>query len=141
MKLTSAFRTQKSQDWKTPEALFLELDKEFNFDCDPCPLFGKEMFSEIEWGQSNWVNPPYNQLVFWLNRGYEEFLAGKTCVFLVPSRTGSAWFHEYANKATELRFIRGRLQFNNCGINAPFDSLIMIFRGNNARMVDRSSEE
>lgn len=132
MKLTSAFRTQRSQDWKTPEALYVTLDLEFHFDTDPCPLFGKEMFSDIEWGQSNWINPPYNQVNFWLDRGYQEFQKGKTCVFLLPSRTGSKWFHEYANKATELRFIRGRLQFNNCGKDAPFDSLIMIFRPDKA---------
>lgn len=125
MKLTSAFRTQKSQHWSTPEEMYESLNKEFCFDADPCPLYG----GSTNWGKRNFINPPYKYAHDWLRLAESKIDQGEAdlCVFLLPSRTGTAWFHEYANKTTEIRFIRGRLQFNNCGINAPFDSLIMVF--------------
>ena len=32
------FSSKKSDNWATPKKLYDELNKEFNFDFDPCPL-------------------------------------------------------------------------------------------------------
>jgi len=43
----------QSVDWATPEWLYKELDKEFHFDFDPCPLYGAQSESDglsVEWG-------------------------------------------------------------------------------------------
>lgn len=51
-------------DWKTPDYIYDELNKEFNFDFDPCPLqhdTSKWDGLEIEWGSRNYINPPYSQ--------------------------------------------------------------------------------
>ena len=37
-------------DWATPDYLYDELDKEFNFDFDPCPLHADFDGLECEWG-------------------------------------------------------------------------------------------
>lgn len=52
---------------------------------------------------------------------------GATVVCLVPSRTDTKWFHDYALKG-EIRFIRGRLRFGDAKDNAPFPSMIVVFR-------------
>lgn len=44
-----------SDNWATPKSLYDELDSEFNFDFDPCPLNTGEITPDkngllIEWG-------------------------------------------------------------------------------------------
>jgi hypothetical protein len=52
-------------------------------------------------------------------------------VCLIPARTDTAWWHDYAAKG-EVRFIRGRIKFvdqtGNGSNPAPFPSAIVIFR-------------
>lgn len=81
------------------------------------------------WGQSNFVNPPYGrELPKWIKKGYEEWQKGKTVVFLIPSRTDTRWWHDYCMKATEIRYIKGRLKFDDQPNPAPFPSAIVIFK-------------
>ena len=115
-------------DWKTPKAVYQILDTEFKFDHDPCPTNYKVDGLTSEWGKSNFVNPPYGrELAKWIEKGYKEALKGKTVVFLIPSRTDTRWWHDYCMKANEIRFIKGRLRFDEHKHNAPFPSAIIIF--------------
>ena len=116
-------------NWKTPDVVYTDLDDEFHFDFDPCPPDPKSDGLKCEWGSCNFLNPPYSQIKMWLQKALMEYRKGKTVVALLPSRTGTDWFHECVlPHATEIRFIRGRLQFDNCGVNAPFDSMIVIYQ-------------
>jgi hypothetical protein len=119
-------------DWKTPRALYQALDAEFRFDCDPCPVKPKINGLEGEWGNINFVNPPYGkEITKWIQKGYKENLKGKTVVFLIPSRTDSRWWHDFIMKADEIRFIRGRLKFDDQKNSAPFPSAIVVFKHKN----------
>jgi DNA N-6-adenine-methyltransferase Dam len=116
-------------DWKTPKALYQALDAEFNFDYDPCPARVKVNGLESDWGNVNFVNPPYGkQITNWIQKGYQENLKGKIVVFLIPSRTDTAWWHDYIMRADEIRFIRGRLKFDDQKNSAPFPSAIAVFK-------------
>lgn len=115
-------------DWKTPKAVYQILDAEFNFDFDPCPTNPKGDGLSIEWGKCNYVNPPYGrEIPKWIAKGYEEYQKGKTVVFLIPSRTDTQWWHKFVMKADEIRFIKGRLKFDDQENSAPFPSAIVIF--------------
>jgi len=115
-------------DWKTPKAVYQTLDALYGFDFDPCPPQHEFDGLSIEWGNSNFVNPPYGREIGkWIKKGYEESLKGKTVVFLIPSRTDTQWWHEYIMKAKEIKFIKGRLCFDDLGSSAPFPSCIVIF--------------
>lgn len=47
---------------------------------------------------------------------------------LLPSRTDTSWWHDYCMKASEIRYIRGRLCFDDQKRKrAPFPSAIVIF--------------
>jgi len=82
-------------------------------------------------GGANYVNPPYGrELPKWVAKGYEEYQKGKTVVFLIPSRTDTRWWHDYVMKADEIRFIKGRLKFDEHKNSAPFPSAIVIFKAN-----------
>lgn len=120
-----------TDNWKTPDILYKELDKEFHFNFDPCPLDNPDNIDglKIEWGTRTFVNPPYSQLKAWCKKAYEESLKGKTIVMLIPSRTDTCAWHSYIMKATEIRFIKGRLKFGNAKNSAPFPSAIIVFRG------------
>lgn len=61
--------------------------------------------------------------------GDKEFLKGKVVVFLIPSRTDTRWWHDYIMKATEIRFLKGRLKFGGSKNSAPFPSAVVIFSG------------
>jgi site-specific DNA-methyltransferase (adenine-specific) len=121
----------QSVDWATPEWLYAELDKEFGFDFDPCPLYGASSGVDgltIPWGQSTFVNPPYGRAIgHWTAKAKKEAGGGKTVVMLIPSRTDTKWWHEDIMTADEIRFIKGRLKFGGAKTSAPFPSAVIVW--------------
>lgn len=125
--------------WETPVKLFQELDDEFGFELDVCATKENakcERFYTSEddglvqpWGGVVWMNPPYGREIGkWVRKAYETAREKKgTVVCLLPSRTETEWFQEYCTKG-EVRFLKGRLHFNNAKNPAPFASIIVIFR-------------
>jgi DNA N-6-adenine-methyltransferase (Dam) len=123
------------EDWATPLDVFHALDTEFGFTLDPCPLMAPEiaglpLFNTDglykSWtGHRVFCNPPYGRGVGdWLAKAPEADVA----VFLLPARTDTRWWHTYALKANEIRFIRGRLRFGGSKTGAPFPSVLLIYR-------------
>ena len=54
------FASKKTDNWQTPKWLYDELDAEFHFNFDPCPLNSTFDGLKCDWGESNFVNPPYS---------------------------------------------------------------------------------
>ncbi len=129
-----------TDDWETPEWLYNELDKEFNFDFDPCPLHANFNGLSISWGKSNFVNPPYNRTLkpMFINKAYAEFKLGKSCVMLIPASTGTKAFHDIIVPNAYVRFIKGRVAFKGYNTKGEHttknkgkhDSMIVIFNKN-----------
>lgn len=114
---------------KTPKAFYDELNKEFKFTFDPCPINPTFNGLDIPWKKRNFVNPPYGQEIKkWIKKAYDESLKNKLCVLLIPARTDTVYWHEYVMKAKEIRFIKGRLVFENYNNSAPFPSCVVVFR-------------
>lgn len=128
MSINRALFSKASDEWRTPSDLYKALDAEFKFQFDPCPMDENRNGLLVEWKSPAYVNPPYSDVLAWIEKAYLEFKAGKTIVMLLPARTCTKWFHEYALKATELRFIRGRLKFGDAKHPAPFPSVLVIFK-------------
>ena len=129
MRIQACLKSER-MDWETPDEVYQELDNEFAFDYDPCPHNPTFDGLQSDWGNSNFVNPPYGrELPKWMEKGYREYLKGKTVVFLVPSRTDTKWWHDYCMKADDIRFIKGRLKFKGAINSAPFPSAIIVFKG------------
>ena len=128
-----------NDDWQTPNWLYQELDAEFKFDFDPCPYKSDFDGLLIDWGQSNFVNPPYSRTVKpkFIKKAYEQSLKGKLCVLLIPSATGTKQFHELILPNAEIRFLKGRVNFRGYNSKGQYtdknkgkhDSMIVIFRG------------
>lgn len=106
-------------NYATPPELYEALNKRFNFDFDPCPYNEGEILVdglEIEWGNSNFVNPPYSQKLkeAFVKKGIEEMKKGKVCVFLIPVSTSTKLFHQHIKpNATKIEFVEGRIKFGN----------------------------
>ena len=137
--INSGLMSSNSDCWETPQELFDELNQKHNFDVDVCALpknakcanyFTPEIDGlKQEWIGTCWMNPPYGREIGkWMKKAYESSLAGATVVCLVPARTDTAWWHDYAMKG-EIEFIRGRLKFGDSKNSAPFPSAIVVFGG------------
>lgn len=75
-------------------------------------------------------NPPYSEIEKWVEKAYYEGCKDNTVVvLLIPARTDTRYFHRFILHRSEIRFIRGRLKFSNAKYNAPFPSMVVIFRG------------
>lgn len=133
--------SSKTPEWATPQALFNELDFEFDFTLDPCcteenakctDFFTKEMdgLSKSWDGKRVFVNPPYGrEMPKWVKKSSEA--RGGLVVMLIPARTDTKYFHDYIYNKAEIRFIRGRIKFEGAQAGsgaAPFPSMIVIFR-------------
>jgi site-specific DNA-methyltransferase (adenine-specific) len=106
----------KSDKWMTPDEVYLPLHQEFNFDHDPCPIDWKPGDQDgltTEWGQSNFVNPPYSKVAKWIEKAHKEWKKGKTVVMLINAITDTKAFHDYIYNQAEIRFIKGRIKFIN----------------------------
>jgi len=125
--------------WQTPQWLYDELDKEFNFDFDPCPIYADFNGLEVEWGNSNFINPPYNRIdkPKFIKKAFDTWQQGKTCVLLIPAATGTKQFHELILPHAEIRFLKGRVAFveglkprdSQATKKGKHDSMIVIFKG------------
>ena len=75
-------------------------------------------------------NPPYGREIGrWVEKCYREAQRGALVVALIPARTDTRYFHEFIwKKAKEIRFLRGRLHFNESKQAAPFPSMIVIWK-------------
>ena len=108
-----------NDNWATPDALYMELDAEFHFDFDPCPLCTDNITPEndglkIEWGWRNFINPPYSRALktAFVERAVSQARDGKLCVLLLPVSTSTKLFHDVIKpNASEIRFLRGRVKF------------------------------
>lgn len=131
-----------TDNWSTPQYLFDALNKEFHFTLDPCAdssnhkcdkYYTKEQDGLAQdWaGEIVFCNPPYGREIGkWVKKSYDEVYNG-TCecvVMLIPARTDTRWFHEYIYKIAEIHFFRGRIKFGGQTQNAPFPSMVVIFR-------------
>lgn len=126
-------------DWPTPAWLFHRLNAYFHFTLDPCSSHEnakcRKHFTREDdglkrsWkGETVFMNPPYGrEIADWMAKAYQESAAGVTVVCLVPARTDTAWWHDYARRG-EIHEIRGRLKFGDGPNSAPFPSAVVIFR-------------
>lgn len=83
--------------WLTPPELMEQIKHTFGITFDPCPYPKPDDFDglECEWGESNYVNPPFGGYMdqrrkkkigptAWARKAILEFRKGKKVVFVYP---------------------------------------------------------
>lgn len=99
--------------WLTPPDLMEKLREEFEFDYDPCPYPKPEDLDGLraEWGQSNYVNPPFGSYkdpvdgkrkgpTAWIRKAIEEYRKGKRVVVVYPI---DKWVHMMIEAGAQIR--------------------------------------
>ena len=139
--MNAGMMSSNSAEWATPIAFYEELNKEFGFTLDPCSTTENHKCNKYytkeddglskDWrGEIVFCNPPYGrELPKWVEKCHFESQKGTTCVMLIPARTDTSYFHNYIYGKHEIRFIRGRLHFNESKQGAPFPSMVVVMRG------------
>lgn len=140
---TATLFSSKSNEWATPQNFFDELNKEFSFTLDPCATAENakcaKYYTEHENGLiQSWknervfCNPPYGRELYkWVEKCHNESQNGaELVVMLIPARTDTRYFHDFIYHKHEIRFIKGRLKFNEHSNSAPFPSMVVIMRKN-----------
>lgn len=145
--MTAYMPQAKTDDWATPQALYDDLDDEFQFVVDAAassknykapnwfgldhPLATHQDGLSADWskyGGAVYVNPPYGRgLTWWVNKAFVESQK-QIVVMLLPVRTDTHWFHEWIYPNAEIRFIKGRVKYGAGTSPAPFPSMIVICR-------------
>lgn len=141
MAISTALYSSRSEEWPTPQDFFAALDAEFHFTLDPCASANnaqcERYFTKKQdglrqhWGRHRvFCNPPYGRTMRqWARKCFEASGEGALVVLLAHARTDTRWFHDWVyGKATEIRFIKGRLRFGDGTQSAPFPSLVAIYR-------------
>ena len=129
--------SSESTIWETPQEFFNKYHAIYNFKTDVCAIPENtkcDVFYSPEkdglkqiWEGACWMNPPYGREIgAWMKKAYESSLQGAMVVCLVPARTDTKWWHDYAIKG-EIEFIRGRLKFGKSKNSAPFPSALVVF--------------
>lgn len=131
------------QDWETPQSLFAEINREFHFTLDAAASAHNAKVARYftanddalaqDWGNHTvWLNPPYGaksgSLQDWVKKAYAESVKGSTVVMLIPARTNTNWFHDFAIARGEVRFVRGRPKFGDATHGLPQPLCYVIFR-------------
>ena len=95
--------------WLTPPLLLQRLaDKYGPFDYDPCPHPRPYGYDGLiaEWGQNNYVNPPFNYgkdgIVAWVRKAILENQKGKNVLIVWPMPT---WFDLLVKAGCEIESI------------------------------------
>jgi phage N-6-adenine-methyltransferase len=132
------YASSKTDLWSTPQEFYDDLHAEFRFKTDVCATAENakcENYYTAEtdglaqsWTGVCWMNPPYGRTIkAWMRKAWESSQDGATVVCLVPARTDTAWWHDYAMQG-EIRYVRGRLKFGGHKNRAPFPCAVVIFR-------------
>lgn len=123
-------RVDKKHYWLMPVDKYSILNDEFNFDFDPCPFPRPDGFDglEVEWGKSNWVNPPFTGMakevgkrkigpMAWARKALMERQKGKTSVLIFPIyQVRVISFLE--DNGAEIRYI-GKIRWIACEDGTP----------------------
>lgn len=153
-----ALYSNNSDEWETPHDLFDKLNKEFSFTMDGAATEGNSKCKKFCYENQNidllydpawkcervWLNPPYSKLKYFCEVALRQSVGyGAIVVMLLPSRTDTKYWHDIIMPyAHEIRFFKGRLNFEGGKHSAPFPSCLVIFRPiKRKRLVVKSIEK
>ena len=137
-KINKGLMTSNTDLWATPQDFFDQQNVLYGpFTVDvcadatnaKCPVYFDKITDGLKqtWTGKCWMNPPYGREIGkWMKKAYESAGNGTVVVCLVPARTDTRWWHDYAVKG-QITFVRGRLKFGGSKNSAPFPSALVVF--------------
>ena len=141
--MNSALLSSKKMDYCTPQGFFDTLNAEFHFTLDAAATEKSAKCKNFYTPETDGLTAPWNiggaayfatrRMAGRWARGCAKPTRRRRPVLLIPARTDTAYFHDYIYGKAEIRFLRGRLHFEDEGGNrfppAPFPSMVVIYNG------------
>lgn len=113
--------------WITPPEIYQELDREFNFNFDPCPHPRAKNFDGIKapWGTSNFVNPPFRKSdgafsagpTAFIRKAIQEQQKGNSSVIIINTMS---FINMLLETGAECRSM-GRVRWLDCKTGKPWN--------------------
>jgi hypothetical protein len=72
------------------------------------------------WGERNYCNPPYHDMLPWLLRAAEQRDLGRSSVVLCPYRTHTQWWREGGMRADHVCMIEAGIRFTDSRTGEPY---------------------
>lgn len=103
MAILAVLFSSRSEEWETPQELFEELQREFQFMLDACATWHNAKCTRFfdkrrdgltqDWiGERVFMNPPYGKEIGrWMSKARRESQRGALVVCLVHARTDTRW--------------------------------------------------
>ena len=101
--LNSVHFSSARDNWETPQDFFEELNNEFRFILDVCAEKHSAKCKNYFTKKDDALDKEWNG-------------------------TDTKWWHDYVMRASEIRFLKGRLKFDGHKNSAPFPSVIVVFK-------------
>lgn len=102
---------------------------------DPCPINPKFDGLSISWKKLNYVNPPFNKKVPWIDKAIQEQKKGNTTVMLLPHDTRAVWYADKILPNCEILMFRGNFNLDN-GKHTRYGMILAIFNPTNTKEKD-----
>ena len=138
-------RISKPSDcWRTPLDLFAKANERWHFTLDAaadadnslCREFCSDGLTDSWAGHSVWVNPPYSDIMPWIEKAAAETSA-KAIVMLLPIFTESKWFSRLMDLSPTLLFLAPRIKFQGAMHPIPHRMMLVVFDGKGETRVAR----
>ena len=137
-------RSNPSDCWRTPLELFEQASARWKFNLDAaadannslCENFCSDGLTESWAGHSVWVNPPYSDIMPWVEKAAVETDA-EVIVMLLPIFVESKWFARLMELSPTLLFLAPRIKFQGATSNCPHRMMLVVFDGAGGHRVCR----
>jgi len=141
MTMTGRPGEETSDEYATPPSIWRPLARAvggFDLDpasgCEPEPIAPNRYTQEDDglarpWWGDVWLTPPYSEIADWMEKAAKEAHAPDvdSIMALVPNRSSTRWFHDYATTADRYVVLDGRLKYEHTDGSAPFPSAIFVW--------------
>lgn len=94
---------------------------------DPCPLNAAPEVDglAIPWRDRTYVNPPYSNVLPWVEKGIREHREGKRIVFLLKFDSTTRWYRALAEAGAHFLYVGERLHHGH-QYASPFPSVLAV---------------
>lgn len=140
-KMESTYKAKMSslsQEYETPDEIFIPLNNEFKFELDGCASSKNHKVTNYyskqddcftkKWNKVTWVNPEFYTVRKFVKKAFEDSRDyDSTVVILILVKSNTNWWRDYIMKSKEVRFINQKVQFKNTAQGLRFPACIVVF--------------
>lgn len=123
-------QTGHNDNIKTPDHLLNDVWCQFHITHDMSPFDFDPMCEDafsIEWGDVNYVNPPFSNIPAFIQRCLQQ---GKPTYMLLPMRSSTVYWHELVLPNISGMYLLSRLKFPGFQRGSPVPFCIAVFNSN-----------